>query len=99
MKRREILTHAATQMNHEGIGLSERSQTQQDSIAQSHLCEVPVCQIHQGGRYSGGCPWLVGGGVESYCLMATEFQLWVLKTFWSWLVVTVMQLLECVECH
>ena len=78
------------------ISLSERSQTQQESIAHSHLCEVPVCQIHRVGRYSGGCPWLVGGGVESYCLMATEFQLWVLKTFWRWLVVIVMQLRECV---
>ena len=42
MERREILTHAASRMNREDIVPRERSQTQQDSVAQSHFHEVPT---------------------------------------------------------
>ena len=41
MKRREVLTRAAAQMNPEDVVLSERNQTQQDSVAESHFWEVP----------------------------------------------------------
>ena len=41
MKRREVLARAAAQMNQEDVVLSERSQTQQDGVAESHFCAVP----------------------------------------------------------
>ena len=60
------------------------------------LCGSWVCQIRRDRRYNGGCPRRLGGRVENSCLMATEFQLWVLKKFWGWLVVIVTQHRECV---
>ena len=36
------------------------------------------------------CGW-GGGEMESYCLMGTEFQLGLMKKFWRWMVVMIVQ--------
>ena len=78
--------------------LSEISQSQKDRHGSrgSNYAGLKSCQIRRDRRYNGGCPRLLGGRVENSCLMATEFQLWVLKKFWRWLVVIVTQHCECV---
>ena len=91
LERREILTHAAARMNREDIVPRERSQTQQDSVAQSHFHEVPTFVRFAETEDTMVAAVAMRGGVENSCLMATEFQLWVLKQFWRWLVVIVTQ--------
>lgn len=48
VKRREIPTHASTQMNPENIVLNEKSQSQKTNTVWFHLCEVP-----RGGKFIG----------------------------------------------
>ena len=66
MKRKDILTPAATWMNLEDILLSDISQTQKDKYYMIPLIRGPEdSQIHRNRKYKGGCQGLGKGDGES----------------------------------
>ena len=91
LRRKEILTHAATWMNLEDISLREMSGTKGQMLYDSTATRYWAQSNSERQKVERWMPGAGEGGMLNYCLMLMEFQLGLqkMKMFWRWMVAMV----------
>lgn len=87
------LIRASVWMNLENITLSDKSQSGRTTYYVIPFMKIQHKQIFRDRRQIGGCR-----GLETDCLMGTEFPIGVLKMFWNQAEGVVAQHCECTKC-